>query len=80
MLAPVPSRPGIILHGHLLLLSLIPFHVFSLRNAASYNKQASRGLKVIAVLYKGGNAAKEEPRLLGTVENEVRTSPFVCKL
>ncbi|KAL4248178.1 Formate dehydrogenase [Abortiporus biennis] len=32
---------------------------------------ASRGLKVLAVLYKGGEAAKQEPRLLGTVENEL---------
>jgi hypothetical protein len=28
-------------------------------------------IQVLAILYKGGNAAKEEPRLLGTVENEV---------
>ena len=44
----------------------------SIRNAASFNKQASRNLKILAILYKGGKAAKEEPRLLGTVENEVR--------
>ena len=43
----------------------------SIRNASSFNKQASRGLKVVAILYKGGKAAQEEPRLLGTVENEV---------
>ena len=28
-------------------------------------------MKVVAILYKGGKAAQEEPRLLGTVENEV---------
>ena len=28
-------------------------------------------MKVVAILYKGGEAAKQEPRLLGTVENEV---------
>ena len=27
--------------------------------------------KVLAILYRGGEAAKQEPRLLGTVENEV---------
>ncbi|KAF9654001.1 NAD-dependent formate dehydrogenase [Thelephora ganbajun] len=28
-------------------------------------------MKILAVLYSGGSAAKEEPRLLGTVENEL---------
>jgi hypothetical protein len=28
--------------------------------------------QVLAILYQGFQAAKEEPRLLGTVENEVR--------
>ena len=28
-------------------------------------------MKVVAILYKGLEAAKQEPRLLGTVENEV---------
>ena len=31
-------------------------------------------MKVLAILYKGGDAAKQEPRLLGTVENEVCNS------
>ncbi|KZT11921.1 uncharacterized protein LAESUDRAFT_754464 [Laetiporus sulphureus 93-53] len=31
----------------------------------------SRGMKVLAILYRGGDAAKQEPRLLGTVENEL---------
>ncbi|EJF60055.1 NAD-dependent formate dehydrogenase [Dichomitus squalens LYAD-421 SS1] len=31
----------------------------------------NRGLKVLAVLYKGGEAAKQEPRLLGTIENQL---------
>ncbi|KAI1784215.1 NAD-dependent formate dehydrogenase [Ganoderma leucocontextum] len=30
-----------------------------------------RGMKVLAVLYKGGEAAKQEPRLLGTIENQL---------
>jgi hypothetical protein len=30
--------------------------------------------QVLAILYQGYQAAKEEPRLLGTVENEVNTS------
>jgi formate dehydrogenase len=43
-----------------------------LRNASSSAfRQQSRGMKVLAILYKGGDAAKQEPRLLGTVENEV---------
>nr|WEQ62891.1 NAD-dependent formate dehydrogenase [Phanerochaete sordida] len=28
-------------------------------------------MKIVAILYKGGEAAKQEPRLLGTVENEL---------
>lgn len=28
-------------------------------------------IQVLAILYKGGDAAKSEPRLLGTIENEV---------
>lgn len=28
-------------------------------------------MKVLAILYRGGAAAKEEPRLLGTLENEL---------
>lgn len=28
-------------------------------------------MKVLAILYSGGAAAKEEPRLLGTLENEL---------
>ena len=46
----------------------------SLRNASSFNN-SSRGLKILAILYKGGEAAKQEPRLLGTVENEVSMRP-----
>ncbi|EKM54534.1 uncharacterized protein PHACADRAFT_258451 [Phanerochaete carnosa HHB-10118-sp] len=45
----------------------------SVRNAqaAAFSKQASRNMKILAILYKGGEAAKQEPRLLGTVENEL---------
>ncbi|KAG1803084.1 hypothetical protein EV424DRAFT_1434479 [Suillus variegatus] len=31
-------------------------------------------MKILAILYKGGNAATSEPRLLGTVENQVSES------
>lgn len=41
-------------------------------SSSAFRQQQSRGLKIIAILYKGGDAAKQEPRLLGTVENEVR--------
>ncbi|KAI0684795.1 NAD-dependent formate dehydrogenase [Cytidiella melzeri] len=44
---------------------------------ASTFRQQSRGLKVIAILYKGGEAAKQEPRLLGTVENELGLRPWL---
>ncbi|KAG6378267.1 hypothetical protein JVT61DRAFT_13978 [Boletus reticuloceps] len=34
-------------------------------------------MKVLAILYKGGKSAKEEPRLLGTVENELGIRQFL---
>ncbi|KAI0642499.1 NAD-dependent formate dehydrogenase [Trametes meyenii] len=39
--------------------------------APTVNRTGSAGLKILAVLYKGGEAAKQEPRLLGTVENQL---------
>ncbi|TBU29153.1 NAD-dependent formate dehydrogenase [Dichomitus squalens] len=39
--------------------------------ASSAPRTYNRGLKVLAVLYKGGEAAKQEPRLLGTIENQL---------
>ncbi|KAI0630952.1 NAD-dependent formate dehydrogenase [Trametes polyzona] len=39
--------------------------------APTINHNSSAGLKVLAVLYKGGDAARQEPRLLGTVENQL---------
>ncbi|KAH9886014.1 NAD-dependent formate dehydrogenase [Cubamyces lactineus] len=39
--------------------------------APTVNYNSSAGLKVLAVLYKGGEAAKQEPRLLGSVENQL---------
>ena len=36
-------------------------------------------MKILAVLYSGGLAAKEEPRLLGTVENEVSRWPQIAR-
>lgn len=37
-------------------------------------------LQVLAVLYNGFKAAKAEPRLLGTVENEVSDFTLLCGL
>ncbi|KAI0349871.1 NAD-dependent formate dehydrogenase [Trametes cingulata] len=39
--------------------------------AHSLNRNSTAGMKILAVLYKGGEAAKQEPRLLGTVENQL---------
>ncbi|KAL7277423.1 hypothetical protein ACG7TL_009285 [Trametes sanguinea] len=39
--------------------------------APTINHNNSAGMKILAVLYKGGDAAKQEPRLLGTVENQL---------
>ncbi|KAI9060435.1 NAD-dependent formate dehydrogenase [Trametes sanguinea] len=39
--------------------------------APTVNHNNSAGMKILAVLYKGGEAAKQEPRLLGTVENQL---------
>lgn len=36
-------------------------------------------MRVLAVLCSGGPTAKEEPRLLGTVENEVSCRPKIAK-
>lgn len=37
-------------------------------------------MKVLAILYKGGDAAKAEPRLLGTVENELGLREYLESL
>ncbi|KAK7683518.1 hypothetical protein QCA50_013352 [Cerrena zonata] len=42
-----------------------------------FSSGGSRGLKVLAILYRGGEAAKQEPRLLGTVENELGLRPWL---
>jgi len=34
-------------------------------------------MKILAILYKGGKAAQEEPRLLGTVENQLGIRPWL---
>lgn len=36
-------------------------------------------MKVLAILYDGGKAAQEEPRLLGTTENKVRATKCTIK-
>ncbi|KAG5723747.1 Formate dehydrogenase [Termitomyces sp. T112] len=37
-------------------------------------------MKVLAILYKGGVAAQEEPRLLGTIENKLGLKDFLTSL
>jgi len=34
-------------------------------------------MKVLAILYKGGKAAEEEPKLLGTIENQLGIRPWL---
>ncbi|KAI0645655.1 NAD-dependent formate dehydrogenase [Trametes meyenii] len=43
----------------------------SARIAPSLSPNYTAGMKVLAVLYKGGDAATQEPRLLGTIENQL---------
>ncbi|KAI0790755.1 NAD-dependent formate dehydrogenase [Abortiporus biennis] len=45
-----------------------------------FSSQQSRNMKILAILYQGGNAAKEEPRLLGTVENELGLREWLTSL
>nr|BAO31932.1 formate dehydrogenase [Grifola frondosa] len=37
-------------------------------------------MKILAVLYRGGEAAKQEPRLLGTIENQLGLRPWLESL
>jgi len=39
--------------------------------ARNFSRTAPNNMKILAILYKGGDAAKEESRLLGTVENQL---------
>ncbi|KAH9930647.1 uncharacterized protein B0H18DRAFT_992775 [Fomitopsis serialis] len=41
------------------------------RSFATPQQPWSRGMKIVAIFYRGGDAAKQEPRLLGTVENQL---------
>lgn len=42
------------------------------RNGArQFSASSKANMKVVAVLYKGGEHAKEQPKLLGTVENQL---------
>ncbi|KAI0743465.1 NAD-dependent formate dehydrogenase [Daedaleopsis nitida] len=43
----------------------------STRRPLSPNRQSTAGMKILAILYSGGEAAKQEPRLLGTIENQL---------
>ncbi|CDO75341.1 hypothetical protein BN946_scf184966.g9 [Trametes cinnabarina] len=49
----------------------------STRLAPSLSQNYAAGMKILAVLYKGGEAAKQEPRLLGTVENQLGIRPWL---
>lgn len=54
-------------------------NAFGRSQAASrrFTAGGSRGLKVLAILYRGGEAAQQESRLLGTVENELGLRPWL---
>ncbi|KAH9833044.1 NAD-dependent formate dehydrogenase [Rhodofomes roseus] len=41
------------------------------RSFATPQQSWSRGMKILAIFYSGGEAAKQEPRLLGTTENQL---------
>ena len=43
----------------------------SLRQARAFSRSSVSQDKVLAVLYRGGEAAKRQPRMLGAVENEL---------
>ncbi|KAF9813030.1 hypothetical protein IEO21_05816 [Rhodonia placenta] len=50
---------------------------FAARSATRNFSTPNRGMKILAILYRGGEAAKQEPRLLGTVENELGLRPWL---
>ncbi|KAI0745807.1 NAD-dependent formate dehydrogenase [Earliella scabrosa] len=52
----------------------------STRLAPSLDRQSTAGMKILAVLYKGGDAATQEPRLLGTIENQLGIRPWLESL
>ncbi|OSD06827.1 NAD-dependent formate dehydrogenase [Trametes coccinea BRFM310] len=52
----------------------------STRLAPSLSQTYAAGMKILAVLYKGGEAAKQESRLLGTVENQLGIRPWLESL
>ncbi|KAI0663549.1 NAD-dependent formate dehydrogenase [Cubamyces menziesii] len=52
----------------------------SIRLAPSLSQTYSAGMKILAVLYKGGEAAQQEPRLLGTIENQLGIRPWLESL
>ncbi|KAL4248170.1 Formate dehydrogenase [Abortiporus biennis] len=53
---------------------LLKSHQLTIRTTPNSN------MKILAILYQGGNAAKEEPRLLGTVENELGLREWLTSL
>ncbi|KAI0823742.1 NAD-dependent formate dehydrogenase [Trametes gibbosa] len=50
------------------------------RLAPSLNTNHTAGMKIVAVLYKGDEAATQEPRLLGTIENQLGIRPWLESL
>ncbi|KAI0328629.1 NAD-dependent formate dehydrogenase [Cubamyces sp. BRFM 1775] len=52
----------------------------STRLAPSLSQTYSAGMKILAVLYRGGEAAQQEPRLLGTIENQLGIRPWLESL
>ncbi|KAI0630315.1 NAD-dependent formate dehydrogenase [Trametes polyzona] len=52
----------------------------STRIAPSLSQNYSASMKILAVLYKGGEAATQEPRLLGTIENQLGIRPWLESL
>jgi len=41
------------------------------RSSRYFSSSLPRNMKILAILYKGGEAARQEPRLLGTIENQL---------
>lgn len=45
------------------------------RNGArNFSASSKANMKVVGVFYKGGEHAKEQPKLLGTIENQLGQS------
>ncbi|WVW82188.1 hypothetical protein I302_104194 [Kwoniella bestiolae CBS 10118] len=56
-----------------------PHLLHTIKPSRNFSTSSPNMVKVLAVLYKGGQAAKEEPRLLGTIENSLGISDWLKK-